>query len=50
MGAFYLKQHFDIKRKEASDLEVVRSLEKEHRKNSLDPFDRNNENFRMNIA
>ena len=50
MGAFYLKQHFDIKQKEANDLEVVRSLEREHRKTSLDPFDRNNQTFKNNIA
>jgi len=50
MGACYLKQHYDYKQKEKVDLEVARSLERDHRKNSLDPFDRNGENFRVKIA
>jgi len=32
------------------DKEVARSLEKDHKKTSLDPFDRNNDNFRNKIA
>ena len=46
MGACYLKQHHEIKEKEADDLENARSLERDHRKNSLDPYDRNNAKFR----
>ena len=49
MGAIYLKQHNDIKFKEKCDLEVARSLERDHRKNSLEAFDKNNANFKSNI-